>query len=281
MAQAAAGAVGLAVFSLVPAVVSAMAGAHLAGKDSLTLRPAPTGQNAAGRTFTLVDQDTGRCEEVELLNPDFAGHAQPQEEADKEEHIAEFEPQRQPPLIETLTFSAGSARTYYRQLAGHVVNASAASRVILFAAREVQHLPVTVFVNTAIQLVQEGRTILLVDADTQRNALAQVFETDAERLADAIQNTGFEGLSLYGMSGSPERVKKTLEDAAQVYSCLLIYAPDLAVRGTLEATLCDVEPTAFFFGVEGTAQTQPVAAEMHYCRQLFLIPAAPLQTGSD
>lgn len=281
IAQAASAAVGLTAFSLVPAVVSALAGAYLAAKDSLTLRTAPAGQQSAGRTFTLIDQETGQCEEVELLNPDFAGHAQQTDDAADQERIAEFEPEHPLPVIETLTIPAGSPPAYYGRLAGHVVDALTSSRVIVFAAQEVRHLPVTVFVNTAIRLVQEGRTILLVDADTQRHALAQVFEADVWGPGGSVRPTGFEGLSLFGLSGEPERIKATLTKAAQTHSCVLIYAPDAVVQQQLENVLSDAEAIAFVFGVKGTPSMQQTAAAMHYCRQLMRVSEAPMQGGSD
>jgi hypothetical protein len=280
IAQAAAAAVGLTTFSLLPAVISALAGAYLAGKDSLTLRTAPTGQDTSGRTFTLVDQETGQCEDVELLNPDFTGYTRQTQDVTEQEQIAEFEPKEKTPLIETLTFSADSAHSYYRQLAEQVVNASATSRTVVFAAPNVRDLPVTVFVNTAIQLVQDNRKVLLVDADIRRNALAQVFEADAGRLRESILETGFDGLSLYGLSGDASRTKATLDKAAQEYSCVLIYAPDAGAQPELESAIGEAEAAAFMFGVETATQKQQAASAMHSCRQLYVTPKTPMQNGS-
>lgn len=265
IAQAAAAAVGLTVFSLVPAAVSAMAGAYLAGKDSLTLRTASTQQESSGRTFTLVDQETGRREEVELLNPECVAAGRPFAASDNE-RVAEFEPESEPALIETLTFSAGSAQTYHRQLAGYVENAVAASRVIVFSARRVRHLPVTVFVNTAIQLVQEGRKVLLVDADRRRNALAQVFEMDAGRLTAAICATRFEGLDLYGIGETADRTAAALAEAAKTYSCILIYAPETAAQEALGEAIETLEPAAFVFDSDA-------ASAPRCCKRIFVTPS--------
>lgn len=281
LAHAAASAVGLTVFSLVPAFVSALAGAYLAGKDSLTLRTAPVEQETAGRTFTLVDQETGQAEEVELLNPDFVRHPRQARAAAADERLAEFEPQRMAVPMETLRLSADSPHLYYRQLAGAVVNASAAARVVVFAARQVRHLPVTVFVNTAIQLASQGQKILLVDADTQRNALAQVFEADALLYNTAAQPTGFEGLDLYGIGGDAGRVKATLAEAAGGYACVLVYAPDAEVQQTLKDVLGDLQAAALVFGVKGTEQSGQIAATLGYCQRLFLVSEPPMQAAPD
>lgn len=280
IAPAAASAVGLTVFSLVPAFVSALAGAYLAGKDSLTLRSAPTEKETAGRTFTLVDQETGQAEEVELLNPDFVRHPRQARGAVADERLAEFEPEGAAVLMETLSLSADSPHLYYRQLAGAVLNASAAARVVVFAARQVRQLPVTVFVNTAIQLAREGQKILLVDADTQRNALAQVFEADAVHYNTAAQPTGFEGLDLYRVGGDAERVRATLaEAAAGRYACVLIYAPDAEVQQILKDALFDLQTAAFLFGVKEGEPTGQIAAPLGYCQRLFLVSEPPMQTS--
>lgn len=281
IAGGAAAAVGLVVFSFVPAVVAATAAAYLAGKDSLTLRTAPTGQEPSGRTFTLVDRETGQCEEVELLNPDFVGYKQQDDRDEGDEKFAEFEPQHRTPLIETLRFSAGSQQAYYRQLAGAVADASAASRMIVFAAQDVRQLPVTVFVNTAILLAHEGRKILLADADTRRNALSQVFETDAVNAESAVRTTGLEGLDLYPFGDEPEHTKAILAEAAREYSCVLIYAPDKTAMQIVETLLDDPESSVFFFGVEGVVQTQEAAAALHGCRRFFLTPPLPILTTAD
>ena len=265
IAQAAAAAVGLTIFSLVPAAVSAMAGAYLAGKDSLTLRTASTQQESSGRTFTLVDQETGRQEEIELLNPECVAAGRPFAASDNE-RVAEFEPEHESVLIETLALSTASEQTYYRQLAAHVAAAADASRVIVFSARQVRRLPVTVFVNTAIQLVQEGRKVLLVDADRRRNALAQVFEMDPGQLTEAICATRFEGLDLYSIGEAADRTPAALAEAAQTYACILIYAPEAAAQETLEGVVGTLDPAAFVF--DGDAASAP-----RCCKRIFVVPS--------
>ena len=277
--QASAAAIGLAAISLIPATLSAAAGAYLAGKDSLTLRSAPAEQESTGRIFTLVDKQTGQSEEVELLNPDFADHSDSTAAKIPCEQLAEFEPQHNAVLIEALTFSAETAREYYRQLAAHTTHAAGVSRTVVFASERVQDLPVTVFVNTAIQLAQEGKSILLVDADRQRNALAQVFDISVEPLGQAVQPTGFGGLALYGLYTDSPHTRTVLTAAAQDYTCILIYAPDAEAWRELAATVEVFTPTAFLFGI--TSETRPTgqfASALAECRRIYSAPACPMQT---
>lgn len=282
MAQAAAGAVGLAVFSLVPAAISALAGAYLAGKDSLTLRTAPAASETAGRTFTLLDKETGRCEEVALLNPECIGQSDKTAVITGDERIAEFEPEHATLLIETLTFTAGPADVYYRQLASHISDTLTGSRTILLGSRQIQHLPVTVFVNTAIQLAQQGRKLLLVDADIHRKALAQVFELSTEQLGQSILPTGFAGLDLYGIWGPAEKNKTILSEATHTYSGVLVYAPDLSEPDVLGSALDTLEPTAYLFGTESSPQqTGPLTLTMAFCRQFYIAPAIPIHRVSN
>lgn len=266
-----AAAVGLGVLSLIPAALSAIAAAYLAGKDSLTLRPAPPQTPPAGRTFTLVDKDTGKTEEVELLNPDFVSKSDNTLNA-ADMQIAEFEPPRILPLIEKLTLTSDSSTTYYRQLAEQTAVLTQAGRVVIFASEQVADLPVTVFVNTAIQLLQKGQKILLVDADKHRNALRQVFDIPPERLNSGICATGFEGLDVLSLWAEAAQVKAALAEAAENYSAILVYAPHKDAWPQLAETAGQPKPAAFVFGIDdaNAADTLTDVAEgLHFCRQLL------------
>jgi hypothetical protein len=54
-----------------------------------------------------LDKETGRCEEVALLNPECIGQSDKTAVITGDERIAEFEPEHATLLIETLTFTAG------------------------------------------------------------------------------------------------------------------------------------------------------------------------------
>jgi len=107
-------------------------------------------------------------------------------------------------------------------------------RSLLFAANCLDDLPVTIPVNVAIRLAQT-HTCLLVDLDTKRNAISQVFDLDT-----AAENTTFEINScttqvqnlLVWPARNFERLKQMnfrslLEAAFKKYDYVLIYAPYL------------------------------------------------------
>ena len=278
IAQASASAVGLAIVSLIPAVLSAAAGAYLAGKDSLTLRSVPDEPAGVGRVFTLVDKTTGRGEAVELLNPDFTVVSEATAGDMSHEQLAEFEPQHNSIPIETPRFSADTPQGYYRQLAAYTTKAAETSRIVVFAAEHVRDLPVTTFVNTAIELAQQGHKLLLIDADQQRHALAQVFDVPPEQLEKAVQATVFDGLDLFGLYGRPQGIPSMVTTVVENYACLLIYAPSASVRDSLVAAIEPFEPTVFVFGFDdNTPSVESALGTLGFCRRLIAVPP-PIQT---
>ncbi len=277
LALASSAALGLGAISLVPAVLSAAAGAYLTGKDSLTLRTAEPADQPAGRTFTLLDKNSGRSEQVELLNPDFADRSDSPADNGAYEQLAEFEPDQQA-LIETLSFSAETVEAYYRQLAAQVAKAAQDGRIVIFTAEDVRHLPVTVLVNTAILLARLGDKLLLADADRQRQALGHVFDIPIEQSDGAVQSTGLEGMDLIGLYGSPGDMETSPANAARGYDSVLIYAPRLAVWNALADAFAPLTSTAFVFGIDdieasGAYLTQSLAG----CERIVSVPSLPMQ----
>jgi hypothetical protein len=273
LAKVAASAVGLGIFSLLPAAFSALAAAYLAGKDSLTLRSVPEDKADSGRVFTLIDKTTGRGEEVELLNPDFTVVSSSHNKEATHEQLAEFEPQLNSIPIETPAFNTNDAHDYYHQLAG-LISEAGTSRAILFAAANVRDLPVTVFVNTAIKLIQQGKKLLLIDADRQRNALAKVFDIPVAQLEQAVQKTAFEGLDIVALSGVSHQRQLLLGAMVQNDSTILAYAPNSQAWGALAVPLGTLEPTAFLFGFDGTTPPPPdMVSALDFCRRIIAVGA--------
>jgi len=110
------------------------------------------------------------------------------------------------------------------------------SQTLLLAASRLGDLPVTVPINLAIHLAGRG-TCLLIDLDSKRDALAQVFDVDSSRLDARLRvspiPTSFENLSIW-----PARyfdlLKQTnlqllLNAANKKYDHTLLYAPYLTV----------------------------------------------------
>jgi hypothetical protein len=77
--------VGLAVFTLIPAVITAAACGSMMSRDTLALRSEHPGQNvSSAKKITIVAKESGSPEEIELLNPDFTLY--------NNEKVADFEP---------------------------------------------------------------------------------------------------------------------------------------------------------------------------------------------
>ena len=112
------------------------------------------------------------------------------------------------------------------------LNGKAAS--LLFAANSFRDLPVTVPVKIAVELAKT-HTCLLIDLDTNRNAVSQVFGlNDGEmdhRLTVRSIVTDFEKLSVWPAKNfqllKQMNVKQLIENASGKYDYILVYAPYL------------------------------------------------------
>lgn len=63
---------------------------------------------------------------------------------------------------------------------------------ILFAAPDLASLPVTIPVNVAIQLAEQGKRCLLVDLDLRRDAIAKAFEVGTESSENSLRVRAFQ-----------------------------------------------------------------------------------------
>lgn len=63
---------------------------------------------------------------------------------------------------------------------------------ILFAAPNLASLPVTIPVNVAIQLAEQGKRCLLVDLDLRRDAIAKAFEVGTESSENSLRVRAFQ-----------------------------------------------------------------------------------------
>ena len=105
---------------------------------------------------------------------------------------------------------------------------------LLFAANSFKDLPVTVPVNIAVELANT-HTCLLIDLDTNRNAVAQVFGlNDGEmnhQLTVRSVATDFEKLFIWPAKNfqllKQMNVKQLIENASGKYDYILVYAPYL------------------------------------------------------
>ena len=233
------------VFSLVPAVIVAVSCGGLMSKETLALRPENDSPSAVKtKKITLINQETGDAEEIELLNPDFVDHA------GVDDRIVEFEPPRKTEDETTGFPVCNSSVEYYKKIGELISAVKSRPRIALLTSKNIQSLPVTVAVNIAIGLAQQKQKVLMVDTDTTRNALAQVFELDPKLMRKKIQSSCLENLSACSVDmGKIERLlqKKNLLSS---FDTLLVYAPSTNIKTNPNHDI-------FFFG--DTTDTNEIA----------------------
>ncbi|MCK4959354.1 MAG: hypothetical protein KAT00_08130 [Planctomycetes bacterium] len=101
--------------------------------------------------------------------------------------------------------AAGTAtlmgETDYRLISERILRIGGKERTVLFAAAGLDCLPITVVVNTAIELAREGQRCVLVDLDLKRDAIAMAFdiaeEPNRRDFTPRLRNTAFENLMVW------------------------------------------------------------------------------------
>jgi hypothetical protein len=288
----------LALFTLVPAVIVAAACGALMGKDTLTLRAEGDGAIPhPSKKIKIVARDTGTEEEIELLNPDFAIHSggenalvenpvfSAQEHVSKED-VEDLLSQAQAPkdelpmagkvkagpLAMPVEIPCRDAAEYYEKLSRMICMVESAPRVVLLAAEKVNSLPVTVAVNIAIQLAQKKQKVLLVDTDTARHAMAQVFEMDPATMLKKVQSSCFENLSVCSVPAAKLDKLLSKKKILEHFGTTLIYtpnAPDLHFKAKDAAAV----PNAFYFTDKSDFAFKMTASEIFACcESLRLVP---------
>ena len=267
------------IFSLVPAVIVAVACGGLMSKETLALRPENDDQLAVKtKKITIISKETGDAEEIELLNPDFVDHA------GVDDRIVEFEPPRPaetaaaiaPPQPDAADKTPGfpSCSTpgeYYKKLGQLIGAIKSRPRVAVLTSENTHSLPVTVAVNIAIGLAQQKQKVLLVDTDTARNALAQVFELDPALMRKKIQSSCLENLS--ACSVPMEKIELLLRKNKKMLSgfdTLLVYAPAAEQMRLSEGTETSAIGPILFFGDCTDEKQRKMAASRN---RIHLIPS--------
>ena len=266
--------VGLSVFTLIPALIVALACGALMGKDKLSLRTGEPGESATSmqaKTITVVALDGEPEEDTELLNPDFVRHRDPQEK------VVTFEPETSIPQDEKLPVSSDiscrNEKEYYEKLSDVICTINSRPRVVMLASDKVHSLPVTVAVNIAIRLAQKRQKVLLVDTDGGRNAVAKVFDLDPESMQKKVQPSSFENLSLCCVPGG--KLPNFLRDDKILdrFGTTLIYTPHIP-SVTAGKGGNPVRPGAFYFIDDQDPNAGQKAAEkLGFCSWLCLIPS--------
>jgi len=252
------------VFSLVPAVIVAVSCGGLMSKETLALRPESDDPSPSmSKKITLINQETGDEEEIELLNPDFVNHAR------VDDRIVEFEPPQKTEAASTEFPSCSSPAKYYKKLGELISAVQSRPRITLLASENIQSLPVTVAVNIAIGLAQKNQKVLMVDTDTTRNALAQVFELDPKLMQKKILSSCLENLSACGVGMEKIELLLQKKNILSAFDTLLIYAPgveQMCFSGKAETSSVR---NILFFGEGTDAKQKEMAAS---CGRVHRIP---------
>jgi hypothetical protein len=262
--------------TFLPALLAASALAYLLGKTSLTLKTntSDTDQQPA-QTIEIVSQQTGRTEEVQLLNPNFVKAAKHDTSTDHaQENIADFEPVEttQPDSTKTnppnIPEKFDSMDQYYDSIAQCIDDSTQADKTLLLAAENTTNLPVTVAVNTAIRLAKTKYRTLIVDADFERNSVAKAFDVQPDKTKTKTVRTAIENLFICTCRRTAGREQSNLalivKKAAGTYDKVIIYAPNINANSAL--MFAEIADRTIIFADRSDNQI---------CRQLELSTSQP------
>jgi Mrp family chromosome partitioning ATPase len=112
---------------------------------------------------------------------------------------------------------------------------SGANKCILFAGAGLEHLPVTIPVQTAVKLAGSGKKVLLIDLDMRRNAIVKVFDPSETTVKNSTQPkpqpTPVENLSFWPaeffVRFGHMNLRMVIQSASAQFDLILIYAPYL------------------------------------------------------
>lgn len=133
---------------------------------------------------------------------------------------------------------------------------------ILFAAADIASLPVTIPVNVAMQLAQQNKRCLLIDADLKRDAVAKAFEIGAEAAGGGLRVKAFQ-TELKNLWVWPAHnftrvkqmnVKPIVTKALEKFDFVLINAPSL-MESPDRRQIASAAQAALVFGESATQAT--------------------------
>ncbi len=249
-------AAGAAVLILSPILVIAVSSSCLVGKSSKTLIANDSDDKwKPGETIEIVSEETGRTEKVELLNPDFAQVAEntqsPQQSMEK---VVEFEPvtgsisNHSEPKPSISRHTPETIEDYYDSIAARICDWRDEGFCVLLAGTRDEALPVTIAVNVSIHVCRKHLRTLLIDTESNRNAIAEVFEVEHERSVEAPVTTFIENLSIWSCRAAMEQgnLREEINRVTVGYDRVIIYAPRLEDHASSEA-LAQAAETAVVF----------------------------------
>lgn len=225
-----------ALLTFLPALLAASALAYLLGKTTLTLSADNSNPDQEPvQTIKIVSRETGRTEEVQLLNPDFVKAEKPDTSPDQpQENIADFEPVETTQHDNTQTNATAkfdNMGQYYDSIAQDIDDSTQDCKTLLLAAENTINLPTTIAVNTAIRLAKTKRRTLIVDADFERNPVSKAFDIQPDKTKTRAVRTCIENLSVCTSRRSTDSEQSNLalivKKAVEIYDKVIIYAPDI------------------------------------------------------
>ncbi len=112
-----------------------------------------------------------------------------------------------------------------------IINANGSGSSVLFAATDRRAMPITIPVNTALRLADQKHRCLLIDLDTERDAIAHAFEIEENDEDPHPRKTPIENISIwpahYFNSLSPQNLPLLIQAAKKNFDYILISAPQL------------------------------------------------------
>lgn len=240
----------------------------------------------SAKKIKIISKDTGAEEEIELLNPEFVEHENVDDRivefevssktfsydqsqifstADPSGNEISISPEPQPlteddayyrPRIPDSNLSGGECDVmelpcsdvsdYYEKISQLICEPDSYPHVALLASDQIQSLPATVGVNVAIMLAQKQHNLLLVDTDTQRNAIAQIFEIDRALLQQNVMPSCLEKLSVYSIPVSNLQTLLNNKTILKQFSITMIYMPNTSGL-SIEISETMVKPDVLYF----------------------------------
>lgn len=283
---------GAMVGALGPVLLLALGSARLVCANSVSFGGDFSKSEKAGtKIVEVVSPETGRTEEVELLNPDFVEVSVRDSRPDDKEEIASFEPVDAAGTTEVAsgkeaasagqTEAAGGMKkfddidAYYDEITGYVDKLDKERMPVLFGAESFNDLPVTVAVNVAIRITEKGRSCLIIDADSERNAVARVFDILPEQIRDKPAETCIEGVSIFsgGDAASRDCLKEAISVTAKCYDKVIIYAPDMSESSVAERFAKAACGAVIFVSAGGDESRLCGLVEQSDCEVLAVMPA--------
>jgi len=270
-------AAGLACLLFIPAALSAWACASLTSREKLSLQAQPVdSKEPQSAKVSIISANSGRVEQVELLNPDFT--ARPVAGAKPAENIVDFEPS---PAHTASDFSAvqslpqDSPEKYYQglyQMLDLALTEKIAPAVL--TSHTLAELPVTVAVNIAILLTRLRGRLLLIDTDCLQSPIARVFDIDPKLARLQPQLCCIEKLHLLTTdpADKPRLFMENLQKLQSQFEMILIYAPQTAQ--TLPTEIVRASHIFLFTATDKPQTTAP--AQLRQSLSLRLL--TPLQT---